>query len=264
MTAAAKMKKAQTAALSGRPYAEKIAEMVKELVKKIEPEKHALLKPNNSDKKLIILISTNKGLCGGLNTNLFRSLLRSFTPEDLDKSTFVTLGKKGEAFVVRQKKQLVADFSATTPFTVHIPALTTMATEGFLKAEYSEVYLYYNNFVTALRQEPTLKRILPVSDLPASQSKEEKAEDTGLDFTIEPSLDDILDPLLVSYLENQVRDAVLEAEASEHSARMLSMKNATDNAKELINILTLEYNKARQEKITYEISDMVTARLAVE
>lgn len=264
MTAAAKMKKAQNLAISGRPYAEKIAEVVRELVKKIEQDQHRLLKANATGKTLIILISTNKGLCGGLNTNLFRSLTKTFTEDQLANSSFVTLGKKGEMFLVRSHRELVADFSTQLPFTTHIPALTTLAVEGFVKGEYKEVYLFFNNFISALRQEPLLRRILPITDLPQELTEEQKTQDKGLDFVIEPTLSEILDPLLFHYLENQVRDSVLEADASEHSARMISMKNATDNAKELINILTLEYNKARQEKITYEISDMVTARLAVE
>lgn len=263
MVAASKMKKAQNLALSGRPYAEKIAEVVREVVARVASEKHPLLKHNPTGKRLIILISTNKGLCGGLNTNLFRSIAKWLVRDQLDSADFVTLGNKGESFVVRSHFHLTADFSETMPFTIHISALTTLVTDSYLRGEYKEVYVVYNNFINALRQEPTVKRILPIAELVTSLEVKE-AEKKPLEFKIEPSLDEILDPLLFHYLENLIRDAVYEAEASEHSARMIAMKNATDNAKELIEVLTLEFNKARQEKITYEISDIVTARLAVE
>jgi F-type H+-transporting ATPase subunit gamma len=265
MVAASKMKKAQQLALSGRPYAEKIAEMVSTFVKKIDQGSHPLLTKNETGKTLIILISTNKGLCGGLNSNLFRSFRNWFSQETLQEAVCVTLGRKGEQFLIRSKGNLIADFSDKKPFSQNIPALTTLITEGYLKKEYKEVYVVYNNFVSALSQEPTRKRILPISAFESVKKEELKEEkENDLEFVIEPSIDQILDVLLFHYLENQIRDSILEAEASEYSAQMIAMKNATDNALELIDLLTLEYNKARQEKITFEIADMVTARLAVE
>lgn len=261
MVAASKMKKAQSLALSGRPYAEKIAEMVKKFVARIDASQHPLLQTNMQGKTLIVVISTNKGLCGGLNTNLFRTLTSAFNQEVLTSSIFVTVGKKGEQFVIKSSRSLLADFSQTIPFSKNIPSLTTLITEGYIKGEYKEVYVVYSNFLSALSQEPFVKRLLPLKEFVAKEITDKKQEEN--EFLVEPSIDAILNDLLFHYLENQVRDAVLEAEASEHSARMIAMKNATDNAKELMQILTLEYNKARQEKITYEIADMVTARLAV-
>ena len=268
MVAASKMKKAQSAAISGRPYAEKIAEMVSTFVKRIDESQHPLLKQNASGKTLIVLISTNKGLLGGLNTNLFRTFTNWFTNEELNNSTFVTLGKKGESFLVRSQRSLLADFSSTAPFTKNIAALTTLITEGFLKGEFKEVYLVYSNFISALRQEPMRKKILPIAQFSSAQKGTAAVDVSGesseaLEFLVEPSIEAILDTLLFHYLENQIRDAVLETEASEHSARMMAMKNATDNALELVDLLTLEYNKARQEKITSEIADLITAGMAV-
>ncbi|KKS41148.1 MAG: ATP synthase gamma chain [Candidatus Gottesmanbacteria bacterium GW2011_GWB1_43_11] len=264
MVAASKMKKAQGLAVSGRPYAEKIAEMVTKFVARIDPEQHPLLKENTNGKDLVILITTNKGLCGGLNTNLLRSLQKWFKETELASFQYVTLGKRGETYLVRGKRALLADFSEKIPFSQNIPALTTLITDGYIKGEFKRVEIVYNNFLSALRQEPTHKQLLPIKGLfiPAGQTVE-KPEITPLEFLVEPDVESILDPLLFHYLENQVRDAVLQAEASEHSARMMAMKNATDNAREFIELLTLEYYRARQEKITYEISDMVTARLAV-
>jgi len=267
MVAASKMRRAQALAISGRPYAEKIAEMVSEFVSRIDSTSHPLLKKAGEGKTLIVLISSNKGLCGGLNTNLFRHLVRTFDETALNSSVFSTLGKKGEQFLVRRNLTLMADFSQSTSMSLSIPALTSYITKGFLADEFREVYLVYNNFISALRQEPTSKQLLPIAEFTVQKSDElQKGSEPKeeLDFLIEPSIEEILDTLLFHYLENQIRDAVLEAEASEHSARMLAMKNATDNANELVGLLTLEYNKARQEKITYEIADMVTARLAVE
>jgi F-type H+-transporting ATPase subunit gamma len=269
MVAASKMKKAQNLALSGRPYTEKIAEMVSQFVAKIDPNKHPLLKSNTQGKTLLVLITTNKGLCGGLNTNLFRHLHNWFVPDQLASFVYVTIGKKGENFLVKQGRQLIADFSNQISFSASIAPLTTLITENYLKGDYKEVYLVYNNFISALNQIPTLKKILPITDFNLTRKEDDNFKKNveskrELEFKIEPSIDAILDTLLFHYLENQIRDAVLEAEASWHSATMIAMKNATDNAGELIDILILEYNKARQAKITYEISDMVTARLAVE
>lgn len=262
MVAASRMKKAQLAALSGRPYTEKIAEMVSQFVKRIELSKHPLLARHETGKTMFIFISTNKGLLGGLNSNLFKAFVKWFSASELANSVFVTLGKKGESFLIRNGYSLTADFSTVEPFSKNIPALTTLITEGFTRGEYKEVYLIFSNFISALKQEPLRKKILPVAEFNlGGQDQEPQSE---LDFVIEPSIEAILDTLLFHYLENQVRDAVLEAEASEHSARMMAMKNATDNALELMDLLTLEYNKARQEKITSEIADMVTARLAFE
>ena len=264
MVAASKMKRAQIQAVSGRPYAEKIAEMVFKFVARIDQEKHPLLQINKEGKTLIILLSTNKGLCGGLNTNLLRTLIKWLTSSQLSESVYVTMGKKGEAFLVRSNRQLIADFSTNIPFTQNIPALTSLITEGYLKGEFKDVYLVYNNFISILRQDPTFKKILPISEFSLNNKEQSEEEKKTLDFLVEPSIDAILDTLLFHYLENQMRDAVRHAEASEHVARMFAMKNATDNAHEFIDILSLEYNKARQEKITYEIADIITARLGVE
>lgn len=260
MVAASKMRLAQAQALAGRPYADKIAETVQEFVSRVEPKAHRLLQKNLTGKRVIILISTNKGLLGGLNTNLFRKLIASFTEEELATTVFVTMGKKGEQFLVRSHRKLLADFSSTLPFSKNIPALTQFVIDGYYKGEFSEVYVVYNNFITALSQEPTLKKLLPITQMVKEGQKVEK----NTEYLVEPAIESILDTLLIHYLENQIRDAVFEAEASEHSARMIAMKNATDNALEFTALLTLEYNRARQEKITYEIADMVTARAAFE
>lgn len=260
MVAASKMKKAQDKAVLGKPYAEKIYQATKELADHTEKKFHPLLSLGNPEGKLLaVLISTNKGLCGGLNTNLFRLINQWLTSEkNID---FVTLGKKGENFVVRSGQNLVADFSQKTPFTENVAALTSFLVDGFIKETYREIYLVYNTFLTAFRQIPTKKVILPIISFTTT---EEVQEESFPEFLVEPGITDVLENLLPHYLENQIRAAILEAEASEHSARMMAMKNATEAASDLISDLTLIYNKVRQEKITSEIADMVTARMAVE
>lgn len=259
MVAASKMKKAQEQALLGKPYAEKIYRAVQELGVHIDKKNHPLLsKGAPAGKLLVVVISTNKGLCGGLNTNLFRSILTWWSQREID---FITVGKKGENFIARQKKNLVADFSQKTPFVDNVAALTSLLIESFLTAKYKEVYLAYNTFLTALKQIPTKKMILPITEF---EQVAATPETKFSEFVIEPSAGDVLASLLPHYLENQIRTAIYEAEASEHSARMIAMKNATDAASDFTAELTLLYNKARQEKITYEIADLVTARLAVE
>lgn len=264
MVAASKMKKAQEAAVLGKPYAEKIQIIVTELARRTDPKLHQLLSEGNSSgQNLYIIITTNKGLCGGLNTNLFRYLLNFLKDADPKFSgEYLTLGKKGERFVVRDNKTLIADFSDTIPFSQAVGALSKIFVEGFISRKYGQVYLVYNTFINAIKQDPTMKLILPIVGLKRRVEGEEKEELT--EFLIEPNIDEVLDSLLPHYLENQIRAAIHEAEASEHSARMIAMKNASDAANDLIDGLSLMYNKARQEKITYEIADIVTARLGME
>lgn len=260
MVAAAKMKKAQNVAVAGKPYAQKIYQAVFELAKRCDVKEHPLLlKTVGGEKKLAVLITSNKGLCGGLNTTLFRTVNRWF--KDKNSCDFITVGKKGENFVIRSERKLVASFGQAGPFSDSASAIINLVISEYLSQKYQEVYLIYNNFITALKLEPTLKKILPLGTVEEDESipKTDFSE-----FIVEPSYDQLLEALIPHYLENQLRTAIYEAEASEHSARMMAMKNATDNALDLMDELTLEYNKIRQEKITYEIADMVTARMAVE
>lgn len=258
LVAAAKMKKAQQHAINGKLYAQKIHEMVLTLSSKIVTSNHPLLrKPDTlTGKRLVILLSSNKGLCGGLNTNLFR-FFHSQYPKS-NQYECVTLGKKGASFLAMFGSPLIADFSTVTPLISAVPAITELITEKFTSKSVDSVELVYNDFISIVKQVPKKKTILPltIASLPEKETEE-------LQFKIEPSVDEVFESLLPHYLENQIRDAVLEAEASEHSARMVAMRNATDNALSLVSDLTLAYNKARQEKITYEITDLITATLAV-
>lgn len=260
LVAAAKMKKAQMQATAGKLYAEKIYQMVMELGSRVQAQEHPLLKkpPLTARRQLVILISTNKGLCGGLNSGLFRFFNKSFM--DNTRVDLVSVGKKGASFMSTVGVAVKADFSHLLPGVKVVPPLTELVIEEYLSGKYTEVNIVFNKFASAMKQIPSQKRLLPltIESLPVAEKS------LPVEFLLEPSAGEIFEQLLPHYVENQIRDAVLQAEASEHSARMVAMRSATDNAKGLMADLTLLYNKARQEKITYEITDMVTARLAVE
>jgi F-type H+-transporting ATPase subunit gamma len=257
LVAASKMKKAQAQAITGKLYAQKIFDMVMSLVSRTTITKHPLIKKPEkiNNKRLVVLLSSDKGLCGGLNTNLFRFFHEQYP--QIASIDVLTLGKKGASYIARIGGNLKADFSGATSHIGVVPAIIQMVTSEYTTGHYDAVDLVYNDFVNIVKQVPTKKTILPLTiqslDVP----------DTSLEFLIEPDADSVFELLLPHYLENQVRDAVLEALASEHSARMVAMRNATDNALSLMDDLTLEYNKARQEKITYEITDLITATLAM-
>jgi len=260
LVAAAKMKKAQAAALSGKLYAEKIYEMVTRLATRTDYRSDALrLAPNPTGKRLILLLSTNKGLCGGLNTTLFRFLLHEYT--DISTHDVITVGKKGADFLTRVGHSVAADFSDTTPRVHVVPAVVEYMIKSFLGGMYDGVDVVSNEFVSVVKQIPHKKTLLPLTISGVSTDVEEEG---AYEFVIEPGVEEVFASLLPHYIENQVRDAILQGEASEYAAQMIAMHNATDNANSLRDELTLQYNKARQEKITYEITDMVTARLAVE
>ncbi len=260
LVSAAKMKKAQANALAGKLYAQKIFEMVTRLASRTDYRNHKLLMtPMPTGKRLLVLLSTNKGLCGGLNTSLFRFFMKTYP--DNDKYDVVTIGKKGADFVTRLGHGVKADFSDTTPWERVVPALVSYLTEQFLTGTYDGVDLVSNEFISVAKQVPKAKTVLPLTI--SGETADPDTEST-YEFLIEPNVEDVFNALLPHYVENQIRDAVLQSEAAEHSARMIAMHNATDNANSLRDELTLQYNKARQEKITYEITDMVTARLAVE
>ena len=260
MVSAAKMKKAQAKALAGKPYADKIQEAVMEFASTLRDINDPLFeKHEGATKNLVILVSTNKGLCGGLNTNLFRSTAQLFTKGTTD---FITVGKKGRNFSLRFG-EVKADFSDQLAIEA-VGAIIQMVIEEYTKGNYKSVWIVYNEFISALRYEPRNIQILPF-ELPVQTKQIEQQEDEMLNqFVIEPSQEEVLRSLIPHYIETQMRRSVLESEASEHSARMIAMKNATDNAKGLMEILSLEYNKIRQQQITLEIADMVTARMSVE
>lgn len=260
MVAATKMRRAQNQALGGRPYSENLSQALERLLPRVEIEAHPLLSGNDSNKVGVILLSTDKGLVGALNTNLMRTVL-GLHPVGASVS-FYTVGKKGRSFVVRTGKDLKADFENADMVTFRQAVqLTKMITEAFLAGEVREVYLVYPQFVSTLRQEPKRVKLLPI-DL-EEVSNEEKVSKAS-EFLFEPNVDALLDFILIHHIQTKIYQALLETKASEHSARMVAMKNATDNALELVDDLNLSYNQIRQSAITTEILEIATAQVAME
>ena len=264
MVAASKMRKAQMRALSGRPYAEELAKILAALGKAGgSDELHPLLQERKEVKReLVIVISTDKGLCGALNTNLLRELNQF----DATKTTFVAVGRKGAQYLGRLKRDLAAEFELKEAFTfLECKQASKFAIGKFLSGDVDKVTVAYTDFKSTLRQEPTLKVILPVQNFDLDDlhgAKPEVAASTT-EYLFEPSAGGVLEHLVPHYVHFAVYQMVLESRASEHSARMVAMKNATDNAKQLIKDLTLEYNKIRQAGITTELLEITTAQMAL-
>jgi F-type H+-transporting ATPase subunit gamma len=264
MVAASKMRKAQQHALAGRPYATLMNKVLVSLQKRTDPRTHPLLHIRPVNKELVIIISTDKGLAGALNTNLFREAM----PFEPTKSVYVVTGRKARQFVTRTKRELLADFELKdAPSFVETKAIAKFATEKFLNREVDKVSVLYTQFINTINQKPVLRTLLPISsfDLPKGEKTEGAHEDVDLmaSYVFEPNAESVLDIMLPYYLQFQVFQMILDARASEHSARMVAMKNATDNANDFIKDLTLEYNKMRQASITTELLEISTAQMAV-
>jgi F-type H+-transporting ATPase subunit gamma len=258
LVAAVKMKKSQQEAIEGRPYHQTLENMIKKITAMISPDYSPLLNTNTAEKKLGILISTNKGLCGAFNFNLFRYFVET---EKNKNNEYITLGKKGAFFLNRLGAKVIADFSEGK-FLLAVSAVFDLIINKFLSKECSEVSLIYNKFISPVKYIPVKEVILPLKLTDENQNQEVKKLTEN--FEIEPDPEQIIDPLLKSFIEEKIREAIISSEAGEHSARMLAMKNATDNASDLIFDLTLAGNKLRQEKITNELLDMITAKESVE
>jgi len=266
MVASSKMRKAQLAALAGRPYATLMNSMLADATANVVDFAHPLLEKRAGKKHAVILVSTDKGLCGALNANLTREAARF----DKDTTVFIAAGRKAAQFVSRTKRQLAAEFTyKDAPLFAEARAISKFAQDLFLRGEVDSVEVLYTNFVSTLVQKPDAKQLLPLGEIKGVQAGihgEEAHSDlhaSGLEFQFEPKADKVLGELLPHYLNFQIFQLLLEAKASEHSSRMVAMKNATDNAKQLIKDLTLEYNKLRQANITKELLEITTAQMAL-
>jgi F-type H+-transporting ATPase subunit gamma len=261
MVAASKMRKAQAAATAGRPYADLMNRVLVSLSRRTSPELSPLLEVREVKRELVLVVSTDKGLCGALNTNL----LREISQFDKTPASYVATGRKAVQYLARTKKDLLADFALKdSPSLVDTKPISKFLIDKFLSREVDRVSVLYTRFINTLTLKPTVQTILPISpaDLPKPDGT---AADEGsdLEFMYEPSAAEVLAGILPHYVHFQVYQMVLDARASEHSARMVAMKNATDNAKQLIKDLTLEYNKIRQASITTELLEITTAQMAL-
>lgn len=266
MVASSKMRKAQLAALAGRPYASLMNNMLAQVSGNSGDFAHPLMEKRGGQKRALLLVSTDKGLCGALNSNLTREAAKF----DKDTTVFVCAGKKGAQFVSRTKRKLAAEFTyKDAPLFAEARAISRFVQEMFLKSEVDRVDVLYTNFISTLNQKPEVQPLLPIGEikgLQAGVTGEESSialEKSAVEYLFEPGADAVLGSLLPHYLNFQVYQFLLEAKASEHSSRMVAMKNATDNAKQLIKDLTLEYNKLRQANITKELLEITTAQMAL-
>lgn len=263
MVAATKMRRAQDQALSGRPYTQDLGQALLRLLPSINVGYHPLLTAKSVKTSGVILLSTDKGLVGALNTNLTRTILASNLPAD---TIFYTLGRKGKSFVARTGKNLKADFENPEKASFRqAKQLARLAVEAFTSGEIGETFLIYPEFISTLRQQAKMIKLLPISleDVLKTLGVEEKVEAQKGEFLFEPDPNALLDFILTHYIETRIYQALLETKASEHSSRMIAMQNATDNALELLDDLQLSYNQTRQAAITKEILEISTAQAAM-
>ncbi len=327
MVAATKMRRAQNQATSGRPYTTTLHKAVMALLPKLgEKITHPLISSNESSVSAALVISTDKGLCGSLNTNLFkavttfikepdmslrgenrrgnpdlgvdqkekdRSLDSRLRGNDRDGKVFYTIGKKGRTFIAKMGQELVADFENSDLVTFRTATqIGKLVTKSYINGETGSFSIIYPDFVSALRQEPRIMPLLPINleqmqqfydmalggkEIRDTEQETGKGKDRSLDsrlrgndskeqeeFLFEPNLTELLDFVVTHYVSVKIYQALLETKASEHSARMLAMQTATDNAKELVTDLTLSYNQTRQAGITNELLEITSALAALE
>ena len=255
--AASKLKRAQEATLASRPYAEKLDEVLADLASVLSGEDHPLLVRRESGKRLIVLITTDRGLAGALNTNTIRFAAQQITETGGDL-TVVTVGRKGRDAMRRARVPLEAHFEGfgDRPSFADVLPLARLITDDYLAGTYARVDIVYSHFVSTLTQRSSLVELLPVT--PA----EDTAGIPGNQFIFEPSASAVLEQLVPRYVATRLFQAVLESKASEESSRMVAMKNATENAEELIEDLTLAYNKVRQSNITREMIEIASGAQA--
>lgn len=271
MVAASKMRRAQQQALASRAYARRLQTTLRTIAQLSSDYAHPLLTQPETGKDLIVLISTDRSLAGSLNTNLFRSAYEYIEAHFPNKQqlTFVVSGQKGAPFALSLADTLEAHFTAIPdPIAYHdtLP-LSSLVIQGFLQGTYKSVTVMYMDFVSTLVQQFRTDIILPINAQAYIDPTEQfGSADAGSDvlapsYTFEPSAAEILDWLLPYYVEMALYQIMLEAKASEHSARMVAMKNASENATDIISDLELEYNRSRQASITAEILDIATATM---
>jgi F-type H+-transporting ATPase subunit gamma len=265
LVAASKMKKAQQLALAGQPYARLMADMLAALATQVDESVHPFLVVRPIKTRGILLITSDKGLCGPLNSNLFKLVTEIKTP-----AKFCSIGRKGTQFLARTKRDLIADFPVhdRVPFS-EVRVAAEFMVKQFLEGAIDTIEVIFSHFKNTLVQEPMVRPVLPLrslrefldhlgADTEASRARAEEHRE----ILFEPAAAQVLDALLPFYVNHNIHQLALSGKASEHSARMVAMKTAKDNATKLLGELTLEYNKARQAAITQEILEIAAAQFA--
>jgi F-type H+-transporting ATPase subunit gamma len=263
MVSASKMRRAQQQALAARPYTRAIQSSLQKVASFTDPSLHPLLMKHSHGKDMLVIFSTDRGLCGGLNTNLFKSAGQwSQSQNDFE---VIVIGKKAIAFARKMGMTIAAQFTDLPEIlsVEDILPIAQLVTDGFLNRTYKSVSLLHMDFINTLTQKVKMSSLLPLSADFVADDHGAVTPEIRSEYTFEPNAREILNELLPYYLENSLYQTLLEAKASEHSARMVAMKNASDNAKALVGELKLIFNKSRQAAITNELLDITTATMTV-
>ena len=284
LVSATKMRRSQEIALSTRPYAVEVLRLLAELTNRT-PYLPALMKPRTINKTAVVLVASDRGLAGSFNANVFRFFEKWLMASDLEPGSleFVAVGKKSEDFLKRKNLTIIEAFKNFGDYVElgQVRPLSQLIIKKYLAGEWDQVLFVSTNFKTTLKQEVALRELLPINAEKVKESIKDLVPEYGryadtkepsgtqvmnyeFEYLIEPDAQAVLDSLAPRLVEIAIYDIVLEANASEHSARMVAMKNASDNAKELINDLTLEFNKIRQAAITREISEIISGAEALK
>ena len=267
MVSVSKMRKAQERMRAARPYSDKIRNIAAHLGQANPEYVHPFMKLNDSKTAGLIVVTTDKGLCGGLNTNVLRSVttkLRELQDQGMAMEA-VAIGNKGLGFLNRVGAKVVSHVTqlGDRPHLDKLIGPVKVLLDAYVKGEVSAVYVCYNKFVSTMRQEPVVEQLLPLSAEKMAKESKDSGDTASWDYIYEPDAQTVIDELLVRYAEAMVFQAVAENMASEHAARMVAMKAATDNAGNVIAELKLVYNKTRQAAITKELSEIVAGAAAV-
>jgi len=263
LVAASKLRKAQDQAIKLREYASITNEFVRLLSSVVDPKSHPLLTASDADvgskKQLIIVITSDRGLAGAYNSQLMRKIVEFESAKQGGTIEYITIGKKGQDFLTRRGMPIMATFTkfAPNPSTQDIAPIVQLASEGFLAKEYYSIHIAYTEFVSTIKQVPQIIQLLPLQT-PSSELLEKPSE-----YRFEPNRDEVLEFILPRALEMVIYGAILESIAAEHSSRMIAMKSASDNAKDLVDDLQLTYNSVRQAKITQELAEIAIAAEAI-
>jgi F-type H+-transporting ATPase subunit gamma len=256
MVAAAKLRRSQDAIVAARPYAKTMGDITAEVAAHAGAEAHPLLERRDGKRVALVVITSDRGLCGGFNSNLCRTAQRHAEEKtksgEVTECRFEVVGRKGRDYFRRRKLNITRDMpgAAGDVALVRAKEIAAAITEEFLSGQVDAVHLVYNQFRSVISQKPVVEQLLPVAATP-------KAGEGSGEFVFEPGKGEILDHILPMYVETQIHRAILESIASEFGARMTAMENATKNATEMIGRLTLQYNRARQASITKELMEIV-------
>ena len=264
MVSASKMRKAQDAALATRPFTDKLRSILARVAgSKTGKKPHGLTEIRDEHKILFILVATSKGLCGGLNVNLHRGFSNAVANFPNATISVATVGKKARWVVPGQDTNLVARFDnlGETLTFEESRVISSYAMDSFLSGQFDSIYFVYPKFISTLTNEITVEKLLPVVAVGVDPRVDPISQ---TEYTVEPDPQSLIDKLIPYQVEMSIYQSLLEARATEHSARMVAMKNASDNARDLIASLTLDYNSARQSQVTSELLDVTTARMALE